>query len=133
MNTSQWPNSEQDGTFTPVIMRIRSVHRPVGPVAYDCVKVALHNGSVILCSEFGQQPVKPGDVILLGANMLHGSDSEGHITVTTICLDTDYVIDQVRRQYAGFLLQHQAATALSIRSSVVPRPTSRPGPHRVRA
>lgn len=42
-----------------------------GPVAYDCVKViVVRDGSAILFSEFGQQPVKPGDVILLGANVL---------------------------------------------------------------
>nr|WP_218868642.1 helix-turn-helix transcriptional regulator [Pseudoclavibacter chungangensis] len=54
-------------------------------------------------SEFGQKAVKVGDVILLGANVLCGSEPEGHITVTTVYLDTDYVLDQVRWQYAGFL------------------------------
>ena len=54
-------------------------------------------------SEFGQQPVKPGDVILLGPNVLAGSEPEGHITVTTIYLDIDYVLDQVRWQYAAYL------------------------------
>jgi AraC-like DNA-binding protein len=54
-------------------------------------------------SEFGHQSVKPGDVILLGANVLAGSEPEGHITLTTIYLDTDYVLDQVRWQYAAYL------------------------------
>ena len=90
--------------FNPVIARTRSVHRPVGPVAYDCVKViVVRDGSAILFSEFGQKPVKPGDVILLGANVLCGSEPEGHIVVTTVYLDTDYVLDQVRWQYAEFL------------------------------
>ncbi|SNR33329.1 hypothetical protein SAMN06265360_102222 [Haloechinothrix alba] len=80
------------------------MHRPVGPVAYDCVKViVVRDGSAFLFSEFGQQPVKPGDVILLGANVLCGSEPEDHITVSTMYLDTDYVLDQVRWQYAGFL------------------------------
>lgn len=80
------------------------MHRAVGPVAYDCVKViVVRGGSAILLSEFGQQPVKPGDVILLGANTLCGSEPEGHITVTTIYADTDYVVDQVFWQHVGLL------------------------------
>lgn len=73
-------------------------------MAYDCVKVVVvRDGSAFLFSEFGRLPVKTGDVIILGANVLAGSEPEGHITVTTIYLDTDYVLDQVRWQYAGFL------------------------------
>ncbi|MBS1698400.1 MAG: helix-turn-helix transcriptional regulator [Actinobacteria bacterium] len=80
------------------------MHRQVGPVAYDCVKViVVRDGSAILFSEFGQQSIKLGDVILLGANTLCGSDPEGHITVTTIYADTDYVIDQVFWQHVGLL------------------------------
>ena len=40
---------------------------------------------------------------LLGANALCGSEPEGHITVTTIYTDTDYVIDQVFWQHVGSL------------------------------
>lgn len=81
-----------------------TIHRPLGPLAYDCVKViVVRDGSAFLFSEFGQQIVKPGDVILLGANVLAGSEPEGHITVTTIYLDTDYILDQVRWQYAAYL------------------------------
>lgn len=90
--------------YRPLLARTRTVHRPVGPVAYDCVKViVVRDGSAILFSEFGQRPVKPGDVILLGANVLCGSEPEGHITVTTLYADPDYVLDQVRWQYAAFL------------------------------
>lgn len=90
--------------FEPLVARTQTVHRPVGPVAYDCVKfIVVRDGSAFLFSEFGQQPVKPGDVVMLGANVLCGSEPEGHITVTTLYLDTDYVLDQVRWQYAGFV------------------------------
>lgn len=88
----------------PFVARTATIHRPLGPVAYDCVKViVVRDGSAFLFSEFGQQTVKPGDVILLGANVLAGSEPEGHITVTTIYLDTDYMLDQVRWQYAAYL------------------------------
>ncbi|BEH01843.1 hypothetical protein brsh051_11240 [Brooklawnia propionicigenes] len=90
--------------LAPLVARTRTVHHAVGPVAYDCVKViVVRDGSAFVFSEFGQQPVKAGDVILLGANVLAGSEPEGHITVTTVYLDTDYVLDQVRWQYAAFL------------------------------
>lgn len=90
--------------FAPIIANTRTVHRPVGPLAYDCVKIiVVRDGSAILFSEFGQKPVKVGDVIVLGANTLCGSEPEGHITVTTIYADTDYVIDQVFWQHVGFL------------------------------
>ena len=90
--------------FHALVARTRTLHRPVGPVAYDCVKlIVVRDGSAILFSEFGQKPVRPGDVILLGPNVLCGSEPEGHITVTTIYADTDYVIDQAFWQHAGIL------------------------------
>jgi|SRR5690625_194734 len=88
----------------PIVARTRTVHRPIGPSAHDCVIVTVvRDGTAFLFSEFGQQPVKPGDVITLGANVLCGAEPEGHITVTTIYLDTDFILDQVRWQYAEFL------------------------------
>ncbi len=94
--------------YQPVVARTSTMHgSAVGPVAYDCVKVIIvRDGSAFLFGEFGQRPVKVGDVILLGANVLCGSEPEGHITVTTIYLDSDYVLDQVRWQYAGLLCDH---------------------------
>ncbi|EYT55763.1 AraC family transcriptional regulator [Leucobacter sp. UCD-THU] len=90
--------------YDALIARTRTIRRPIGPVAYDCVRViVVRDGSAFLFSEFGQQPIKSGDVVLLGANVLCGSEPEGHITVTTVYLDTDYVLDQVRWQYAGFV------------------------------
>ena len=90
--------------FQPIVARTRTGLRPVGPLAYDCVKIiVVRDGSAILFSEFGQQPVKVGDAIVLAANTLCGSEPEGHITVTTIYADTDYVIDQVFWQHVGFL------------------------------
>ena len=90
--------------YQVLLARTRTVHRPIGPVAYDCVKViVVRDGTAILFSEFGQKPVRPGDVIVLGPNVLCGSEPEGHITVTTIYADTDYVIDQALWQHAGIL------------------------------
>lgn len=97
-------------TFHPVLARTRAVHSYVGPAAYDCVQViVVRSGSAILFSEFGQRPVTIGDVILLGANTLCCSEPEGHVTATTIYLDVDYLIDQVRWQYATYLRDRHEA------------------------
>lgn len=102
--------SDQHATFPaprdgrPIIARSKTIHAPIAPAAYDCVKViVVRDGSAILLSEFGQRTVKVGDVILLGANTLCGSEPEGHITVTTISADTDYIVDQVFWQHVGVL------------------------------
>lgn len=90
--------------YVPIIARTQTAHRPVGPVAYDCVKVVVvRDGSAVLFSEFGQKPIGIGDVLLLTANTLYGSEPEGHITTSTVYLDTDYVLDQVRWQYVGIV------------------------------
>lgn len=93
-----------DKMFQPLLARTSTRHRSVGPVAYDCVKVVVvRDGSALLFSEFGQELVTVGDVVVLGANVLCGSEPEGHITTTTIYLDTDYMIDQVFWQHAWLL------------------------------
>lgn len=96
--------SARDRDYRPVMARSRTVHHPIGPVAYDCVKlIFVRSGSAVLLSEFGEKPVTVGDVIALAANTLCGSEPEGSITVTTIYLDRDYIIDQVFWQHAALL------------------------------
>lgn len=51
--------------------------------------IVVRDGSTILFSEFGQEHTNVGDVVLLGASTLCSSELEGHVTVTTIYLDTD--------------------------------------------
>lgn len=90
--------------FEPLVARSRTIHAPIAPVAYDCVKlIFVRDGSAILFSEFGEKPVKVGDVVALAANTLCGSDPEGSITVTTLYLDRDYIVDQVFWQHAALL------------------------------
>lgn len=107
------PGGASRRRFSPILARTRTVHSPVGPVAYDCVKViVVRSGSAILFSEFGQKPVGAGDVVVLSANVLCGSEPEGHITVTTVYLDTDYLVDQVFWQHAGLLQDRLDAQGL---------------------
>jgi AraC-like DNA-binding protein len=73
-------------------------------VAHDRVKViVVRDGSAFLLSEFGQQPVNVGDVVLLGANVLCGAEPEGHFTTTTLYVDTDYVVDLVFWRHANLI------------------------------
>ena len=65
--------------------------------------IFVRDGSAILLSEFGERPVAVGDVVALAANTLCGSEPEGSITVTTVYLDRDYVVDQVFWQHAALL------------------------------
>lgn len=55
----------------------------------------MRDGSAILFSEFGERPINVGDVVLLAANVLCGSEPERHITVSTIYVDSDHVLDQL--------------------------------------
>lgn len=117
--------------FAPLVARIGTAHRPVGPVAFDCVKfIVVRDGSAFLFSEFGEQGVKPGDVVMLGANVLCGGEPEGHITVTTIYADTDFLLDQLRWQYAAFL--HDRLDAQGFAETIYTEPAQilRLGEHR---
>lgn len=78
----------------------KTVHRPIDPVAYDCLTlIVVRDGSAILFSEFGERPINVGDVVLPAANVLCGSEPERHITVSTIYVDSDYVLDQLFWQH----------------------------------
>lgn len=90
--------------FSPVVARTESVHRRRDPIAYDCVKlIFVRAGSAWLFSEFGERPVRVGDVVLLAANTLCGAEPEQRVTVTTLFLHRDYVVDQVFWQHAAVL------------------------------
>lgn len=86
----------------PVLARTAAICRPVGPIAYDCIKIiVVRSGSAVLFSEFGDKPIRAGDVIVLAPNVLCGSEPEPWITVTTIYIDHCYLIDQFYWQYRG--------------------------------
>ena len=100
--------------YSPLTARTQSLHVPIDPVAFDCVKIiVVRAGSARLFSEFGSRHVNVGDVIVLSANTLCGAEPEGWITTTTLYMDRDYVIDQVFWQYATrFRTRHDASDFL---------------------
>lgn len=119
------------GGFAPISAKTQTFHRPVGPIAYDCVKVIIvRDGSAILFSEFGQRLVKLGDAVLLCANTLCGSEPEGRITATTVYMDTDYLIDQVFWQHVGLLRDRLDARDLAARMYLEPAQILRLGEER---
>ncbi|WP_338538741.1 AraC family transcriptional regulator [Janibacter terrae] len=88
----------------PLKARTRTIHRPIGPAAYEYVRIiVVRNGTAIVFSEFGEQPVSFGDAILLGPNVLCGIEPEGRLTVTTIYIDTELALDQFFWQYSTIL------------------------------
>src|SRR5690625_899835 len=90
--------------FQALLARNRTYYRPVEPASFDCVQVIfIRDGSAFLIGETGQEPVTVGDVLLLGSNVLYGAEPEGHVTVTTIYLDLDYLLDQVFWQHSHVL------------------------------
>lgn len=97
------------------------MHRPVGPTAYDCVRImAVLDGTAIVFSEFGEQPVSFGDAILLGPSVLCGVEPEGHVTLTTIYIDTDFALDQFFWEHSAFL--HDRLDALGFAAKVYTEP-----------
>lgn len=90
--------------YQALIARTYTIRRSISPAAYDCVKLmAVRSGSATLWSEFGERSISVGDMVLLGSNVLCGLCPERTVTVTTIYLDTDYVLDQLLWQYVGTL------------------------------
>ena len=117
--------------FSPVVARTESVHRPRAPVAYDCVKlIFVRDGSAIVFSEFGERPVRVGDVVLLAANTLCGAEPEEWLTATTLYLDRDYVVDQVFWQHAAILADRLEAKDFLAARYAEPAQVLRLGEHR---
>ncbi|MFV0432954.1 MAG: helix-turn-helix transcriptional regulator [Leucobacter sp.] len=92
------------GKFQPLLARTRTVRTSLGLRAFDCVQfVVVRDGSALVFSEFGECFARAGDVLMLGANVLCGAQPEGQVTVTTISVDTDYLLDQLFWQYVALL------------------------------
>ncbi len=116
----------------PLLAQTATIRSPVAPSAFDCVKlIIVRDGSAFLFSEFGRRPVHLGDAILLGANTLCGVEPEGPFTLTTIYLDTDYVIDQVYWQHAALLHDRLDAQEFAAKLYTEPAQILRLGEQRV--
>ncbi|MCA0437818.1 MAG: AraC family transcriptional regulator [Actinobacteria bacterium] len=118
--------------YTPVVARSHGLYRAVEASAFDCVRlVFVRAGSAVVVSEFGEKPVSPGDVVVLSANTMCGIEPEGSVTLTTVCLDYDYVIDQVFWQYAASLTDRWQAQDFAEEMYTEPAQLLRLGEQRV--
>lgn len=107
--------------YASVRAETKTFRRPIAPLAYDCVKLMLiRDGSAILFSEFGEQFARAGDLVALHPSTLCGCTPEGPVTVTTLYLDTDYLLDQVFWQYAASLVDRLAGRAFGMQRYSLP-------------
>lgn len=107
-------------SWSPVLVRVRTLHRPVEPEPHDCVKVIVaRDDSATLFSEFGQKAARPGDVVLLGANTLCGLAG---------------LAGKTQNEFARFLLVSDVFSVARPGKGRPPRPLAapEPGPARLR-
>lgn len=87
--------------FSPVVARLGTIHRPLGPRAFDCAQLAVvRAGSAILFGKFGDHYLNIGDVALISPCTLFRVEPEPWVTITTLYVDNDYLVDQIFWQYA---------------------------------
>jgi AraC-like DNA-binding protein len=99
--------------FEPITARTQSFLRPIKSMAFDCVIVVVaREGSAIILSELGQQNMRLGDLLIVGTNTPCAAEPEDRFTVTTISIDTDFLIDQVFWQHVSLLSDRFAAKGL---------------------
>ncbi len=78
------------------------MHRPLGPRAFDCAQMAVvRAGSAILFGKFGDHYLNIGDVALISPCTLFRVEPEPWVTITTLYVDNDYLVDQIFWQYAA--------------------------------
>ncbi len=97
----------------PVSADVRSIRRRETPGVYDCVRVVvIRDGSAFISGE-GAQPVTVGDAVLIAAGARLGYEPEGRVTVTTLNLDTDYLIEHLFWQHLDVIPDRDAARDLA--------------------
>lgn len=118
--------------YSPVVARSKTFYRPTAPIAYGCIQlIFIRHGSAIALSEFGEKAVSFGDVIALGANTPCGGEPEGSVTVTTVYLDRDYVVDLVFWQHVALLADRLDAQEFAEELYSEPAQILHPGEDRV--
>lgn len=101
--------------FRPIIARTTTTCRPTGPVAYDCVKlIVVRAGSAMLYGPLvGETIIHVGHAVLIPPGIPVASSPEELNTVTSVYLDTDYVMDHLYWQYVGLLQERIDARVLA--------------------
>ncbi len=118
--------------FMPVASLTRVARRRVEPTAYDCVRFLLiRHGSAILCGDCLHHPIRVGDVTLIAPQIVLGYEPEGTASVTTLSIDTDYLIEHLFWQHLDLLPDRDAARDLAAKLYPDPVQVLRPGEREV--
>lgn len=89
--------------------------RVMVPTTYDCVRfVIVRDGSVILTDK-EHCSATVGDVVLVAPNTRFGYEPEGIVTVTTVAVDTDYLIEQLFWQHVDVFADRLTAYDYAVR------------------
>ncbi|WP_162903850.1 hypothetical protein [Leucobacter sp. wl10] len=101
----------------------RVMHRQVAEsvTVYDCVRfVFVCDGSIVLRGDAEPRPVSSGDVVLVTTGVAFGWEPEGRTVVTTVPLDTGYLLGVFFWQH----LEHAAdlADAAELAARMYPDP-----------
>lgn len=90
--------------------------RIMAATAYDCVRfMVVRDGSLILTNAGVGGSAAVGDVVLVAPNVEFGYEPEGIVTLTTLVVDTDYLLDQLFWQHLDVLADREAARDLAAR------------------
>lgn len=82
--------------MTPFAARTTTIASDVAPVAFDCVKfVLVREGAATLTCAANVGRVGTGDVIVVAAHTSCCATPEPRVTVSTLYVDRDYLIDLV--------------------------------------
>lgn len=105
-------------------------HRRVAEAVtlYDCVRFAIvREGSIILRGDAEHHPASAGDVVLVAPGVGFGREPEGCTVVTTVLLDTDYLLGVFFWQHLDHAADLADAATLAARMYPDPIQILRPG------
>lgn len=110
----------------------QSLSKVVAPIAFNYVKfIVVRQGTATILSEFGQQYIEVGDVVMLAPSVLCGSEPHDQIVTTTIYANTDYTLDQLYWQYSDVLSDKSDARHFAEKLYSDPAQILRIGPPRL--
>lgn len=98
----------------PFIAYLTDSRCPVNQRAHDCITIHIvRSGSVILASGDLQEPIRVGDITLIAPLTPTGYVPEGEAGITTLLIDTDYLIEHLFWQHLSLIPDRDAARDLA--------------------
>lgn len=99
----------------------QSSRRITRATGYDCVRVVVvRDGSVLLADDSKLRTAACGDAVLIAPGAVLGYEPEGQVCMTTLLIDTDYLIDHLFWQHLDLIPDRDAARELAARLGLTP-------------